>query len=438
MAAAPTVDREVFEELRPPLAVEEAVVEADRCLRCGGPHAEAPCTVACPAGIDVARFVEQLADGDAGAAAATIFEANLLGASCARVCPVEVLCQGACVLPHDGWRPIEIGRLQRFASDYALAHGQPLRARAPATGRAVAVVGAGPAGLACAGELAARGHRVRVYDARAEVGGLVRYAIAPYRQQREPLPQEAAALAALGVEFELGVHVDEAILDELGADAVFLGIGMGGDPDAPYPGDDLPGVWDSLPFIEAVKSGRPPQVGRSVAVVGGGNTAVDVAREALMLGAQEVTLLYRRTEDEMPAYAHEVEEARSEGVRLQWLTVPLRFLGSDRLEAVECCYTRLGEPDASGRRRPEQVSGTEFVFPVDTVVKAIGQRAPDPLGVELERGRVQIDPETGRTSKPGWFAGGDAVNGGDTAVEAVAGGKRAALAIDAYLSGELQ
>ena len=245
-------------ELRPPITAEEAVVEADRCLECGGRHAQAPCTVACPAGVDVPAFVSAIADGDPGRAASIIFQENILAATCARVCPVEVLCEAACVLEHDGRKPIAIASLQRYAADAALAAHLPLRAKQATTGRRVAVIGAGPAGLACAGELAALGHQVTVYDERAEVGGLARYAIAPYRILSDPLPAEAGALEALGVLFSLGTHVDGDSLRSIAdtVDAVFLGVGMGADSDVGYPGDGLSGVWDSLPFIEALKTGR--------------------------------------------------------------------------------------------------------------------------------------------------------------------------------------
>jgi glutamate synthase (NADPH/NADH) small chain len=428
-------------ELRSELSTATALIEADRCLACGGPHAQAPCTVACPADIDVPGFISAIAAGDPLGAAETIFSENLLGGTCARVCPVEVLCEGACVLRNEGRRPIEIARLQRYATDSVAGEANaPFRRRSPSTGRRIVVVGAGPAGMVCAGELATLGHEVTIYDEHAEVGGLVRYAIAPYREQREPLPLEQAMIERLGVEFRLGVSCEEPEAQQAieEADAVFLGVGLGADVDVGYPGDDLPGVWTSLPFIEALKTGKPPRVGNDVIVVGGGNTAIDVACEAVRLGAERVTLVYRRTRAEMPAYPHEVAEAENEGVRFAWLTDPVRFLGTHRLEAVECRVMSLGQPDESGRRRPEPVPGSEFVLRADTVVKAIGQQARAALleriaDLHVERGALGVDGRTGRTANPKFFAGGDVVNGGSSVVEAVREGKRAAAAIDAWL-----
>ena len=421
---------ELSREHRPPLSHEAAVVEADRCLECGGAHAEAPCTTACPAGVDVPAFVAAIAAADTAAAATTIFAENILGGTCARVCPVEVLCQRDCVLFHEGRRPIEIGALQRYATEWAYANGVPLRVAVPPNGQRVAVIGAGPAGLAAAGELAARGYAVTVYDEREEVGGLVRYAIAPYRQANEPLPDEARLLAELGVEFRLRTRIDAVRLDKLQAevDAIVVAVGMGEDVAVSYEGDDLEGVWESLPFIERLKTGEPPAVGERVAVVGGGNTAVDVAIEAKRLGADVSLLLYRRTEDEMPAYEHEVELARHEGVEIRFLTNPVAFVGERRVEGVRCAKMRLGAPDASGRRRPEPVSGSEFLIAVDTVVKAIGQRPRDEFLTLLET----VD-EDGRTANPKVFAAGDAVNGGANVVQAVREAKRAVAALDETL-----
>jgi dihydropyrimidine dehydrogenase (NAD+) subunit PreT len=421
---------ELSRELRPRLTAEDAVVEADRCLECGGAHAPAPCVVGCPANVDVPRFVAAIAGGDAATAARTIFAENVLGATCARVCPVEVLCQKDCVLIHEGRRSIEIGALQRFATEWAYRNGVPLRAAARSNGKSVAVVGAGPAGLAAAGELAARGYAVTVYDEREEVGGLVRYAIAPYRQTNEPLPDEARLLAELGVEFRLGTRIDSARLDTLAAevDAVVLAVGMGADLDVTYEGDDLDGVWESLAFIEQLKTGEPPAVGERVAVVGGGNTAVDVAVEAKRLGAEVSLLLYRRTEQEMPAYEHEVELARDEGVEIRFLTSPVGFVGDEHVEGVRCAEMRLGAPDETGRRRAEPVPDSEFVIDADTVVKAIGQRPRDEFRALLQ----DVDHE-GRTRNPKIFAAGDAVSGGASVVQAVAEAKRAVSAIEEAL-----
>jgi dihydropyrimidine dehydrogenase (NAD+) subunit PreT len=333
------------------------------------------------------------------------------------VCPVEVLCQGACVVE----RPIEIALLQRYALDHSPATPLRLRPQSPATGHRVAVIGAGPAGMACAGELALRGHAVTLYDERAEPGGLVRFAIAPYRIGREPLPSELRLLRELGVDlvFERRVGVDE-----LGAfDAIFLGVGAGPDTEVSYPGDDVDGVWNSLDFVAALKTGAAPAVGRRVAVIGGGNTAIDMAREALRLGADDVTLVYRRTRREMPAYPHEVDEAEAEGVHFQWLAAPTRVIGNGRVVALECVLMALGEPDESGRRRPVPLESSEFTIACDTVVKAIGQAGP----------RIEVD-ENWQTGDPRVFAGGDAVNGGASAVEAVRAGRDAAVAIDGWLS----
>ena len=389
---------ELSRELRPPLTADAAIVEADRCLECGGPHAPAPCVVGCPANVDVPGFVAAIAAGDPARLRA---RSSPRTSSAARVrASVRSRCSASATASSSTrvGAPIEIGALQRYATDWAYRNGVPLRAAARSNGKSVAVVGAGPAGLAAAGELAARGYAVTVYDEREEVGGLVRYAIAPYRQTNEPLPDEARLLADLGVEFRLGTRVDAARLEELShdVDAVVLAVGMGADVDVSYDDDDLEGVWESLPFIERLKSGEPPAVGGRVAVVGGGNTAVDVAIEAKRLGADVSLLLYRRTEQEMPAYEHEVELARREGVEIRFLTSPVAFVGDGHVEGVRCAEMRLGAPDESGRRRPEPVPGSEFVIPVDTVVKAIGQQPRDEFRRLLEsvdRGRPQREPE---------------------------------------------
>lgn len=428
-----------FSELRPPLDADAALLEADRCLFCAGPYAPPPCSAACPAGVDVPRFVRQIADGRPLAAARTIFDDNILGATCARVCPVEVLCQSSCVLLHEGRRPIDIALLQRYATDAALAADFPLRERRADNGLTVTVIGAGPAGLACAGELAARGFAVVVYDEHREVGGTVRTAIAPYRQVLDPLPAERAALARLGVEFRFGVRVDSAALLEAllaESDAVFLGIGLGADRELDCAGTELAGFWQSLDFIDALKHGAPPAVGDRVVVLGGGNTAIDVARESIRLGARRVTLAYRRTRELMPAYAFEVDEAEEEGVRFEWLCAPVEVVGKGRVEQIVFERLRLGEPGADGRPSIEP-TGNRFPVGADTVVAAIGQGArhePSEWLLETSRGAIAVD-EAGRTSVQHVYAGGDAVNGGSSVVQAVADGKRAAAAIEEDLCG---
>ena len=274
-----------------------------------------------------------------------------------------------------------------------------------------------------------------MFDERDEPGGLVRYGIAPYRQQNEPIPDEVRILGELGVKLRQRTPVDAALLAELRADydGLVLAIGMGGDTDVAYPGDELEGVWDSLDFIATLKTGGSIEPGPTAVVVGGGNTAIDCAVELKRLGVGDVTMLYRRTESEMPAYAHEVELARAEGVRFAWLAAPVRFLGDGHVHAVEALRMRLGDPDASGRRRPEEVPGSEFVLLADTVVKAIGQRARSDFlqlidGLQMDASRVAIDDD-GRTTVPHVYSAGDAVNGGATVVEAVRVAKRVAAAL---------
>ena len=433
----------VFQELRPALAADVALAEAERCLECGSITAPAPCTVACPADVDVPGFIARIVEGRPEAAADIIFASNPLGGSCARVCPTEMLCEGSCVLETAGRRPVTIGRLQRFATDAAFAAGTAMPKPVLENGKRVAVIGAGPAGMACGATLAPLGYHVEIFDARSEVGGLVRYAIAPYRQLREPLPKEAERLQAMGVAIHLETPIrgkEDLRRLESEFDAIFLGVGLGEDADVRYDGDDLDGVYESLPFIEAVKDGLSPKVGRRAAVIGGGNTAMDCAREALRLGAEDVVVLYRRTEAEMPAFRHEVLEAKEDGIRFLWLTLPVAFMGEGQVSVVRCERMELGEPDASGRRRPQRVPGSAFDLPVDTVIKAVGQRyhtgflAQIP-GLQHERGPLEVDAITGQTGNPKFFAGGDAVNGGGTVVEAVRHGKIAAMGIDRYLRG---
>jgi len=442
------MESNIFEELHPPLTAEQAVFEASRCLECGGPYAQAPCILACPTHIDIPKFIREIRLGDPQASAHTIFEANILGGSCARVCPVEVLCQGACVLNKEGRRPVSIAPLQRYATDWALKNSSQVHKftslqKTQNRKGSVGVIGAGPAGLSCAAESAKLGYDVTVYESRPDLGGLITYGIAPYKQLREPLPREVELIEKLGVKFQMGVAVGRDIslkeLEEKHA-VIFLGIGLGEDIDLKIPGSNLPGVWRSLDFIERLKTNRLNElvIGNRVAVIGGGNTAIDVAREAVRLGAKDVIVLYRRTEKEMPAYAHEVRAAKKEGVQFLWLTTPLKFIGDTKVKGIECIHMRLGEPDASGRPRAEPVPGTEFIIDIDTVILAIGQRPRTEFlqtieDLEIEGGLVKVN-ERYQTKNEKYFAGGDCVNGGGTVVEAVQHGKLTAHGIHEYLS----
>ena len=461
MTDIPTVPQldPVFRDEHPPLGDNRAIVEAEACRQCGGPCAPAPCASACPAGIDVPGFIHDIARDRPIDAAATIFADNVLGGTCARVCPVEVLCEGSCVLLKEGRRAIKIGLLQRYATEQGFKAGVNLLT--PATTKrnlSVAVIGAGPAGLACAAELARLGYSVVVYERHHFPGGLVTRGIAPYKQQYKPLPEEVDQIRALGVEFRFGVTVGKDVsVDQLRGDhrAIFLGVGLGDDMPARVPGEELPGVWESLRCIEALKlsAAKGLALGKRVAVIGGGNTAIDVAREAVllrkaevtadytaidvarearMLGATEVMMLYRRSEAEMPAFAHEVAAAKREGVTIVPLVAPVEFVGTDRVTAVRCVRMKLGAPDASGRPRPEPIPGSEFLIECDTVIKAIGQKPHTDLfsllGVELNGSTLRVDGEL-RANAPGIYAGGDAINGGATVVQAVRDGRRAARAI---------
>ncbi len=430
----------IYQEIHPPLDDATAQIESDRCLECGGPYAPAPCVAACPARVPVPQFIRAIREGRPEEAARLIFEANILGGSCARVCPVEELCEGACVLTKEGRRAVSIGRLQRYATDVALSRQLNFFARPSWKPWSIGVVGAGPAGLACAAELAKLGYEVVVYESRHEPGGLVTSAIAPYKQMKDPLPAEVAMIERLGVKLHYGVTVGKDISrEELERrhHAIFLGVGLGADAKARIPGEELLGVWDALEFIERIKEGHPPKIGPTVAVIGGGNTAIDVAREAVRLGATDVMVLYRRTEREMPAFKYEVKAARKEGVHFYFLTAPVRLLGDGKVRQIECIHMKLGTPDKSGRPAPQPVPGTEFTLEVDTVIKAIGQEKRvelfNALGLETEGGLVKVH-ENFQTNREKYFAGGDCINGGATVVEAVRDGKLAAQGIAKFLT----
>ena len=433
--------QEAFPELKPPLTPIEIQEEASRCLECGGIYGPAPCTSACPSGIDIPGFIAALQGGDLASANRIVFSENPLAGTCARVCPTPVLCEGSCVLSYVGLPPVDIGRLQRAAADYA-RNRLTVSISPQHQAHRVAVIGAGPSGLALAAELARMGDRVTIYDENPDPGGMVRYAIAPYRQRVAPLDDEIQPLLELGVTFRFNTRIAgrEAFLAlESESDAIFLGVGLGADVDPQLPGQHLFGVWQALPFIRDLKEGNPLAVGRFTVVIGGGNTALDVAREALRLGSEQVTLVYRRDRQSMPAYAYEVQDAEKEGVRFNWLATPVRLLGNAWLEGIECQYQELLR-DAGSRPKPRPIPGALFTLKADTAILAIGQSVRRELsewvpGLQFEHGRLIVDAETGQTLNPQYFAGGDLV-GGQSVVEAVQWAKRAAKGIHQYVAGE--
>jgi dihydropyrimidine dehydrogenase (NAD+) subunit PreT len=427
-----------FADLHPAFEPRTAVVEANRCLNCF----DAPCMSACPTHIDVPRFIKKIASGNVTGSAKTILESNVLAASCSRVCPVEVLCEGSCVMHDKGEKPIEIGRLQRFAMEtyYAAGGTVPLRHRAERSER-VACLGAGPASLACAAELRQQGFQVTVIDRRPLPGGLNTYGVAEYKLRAVDSLREAEMIRGLGVKFEVSnVSAQELALIEREFDAVFLGVGLGAMHRLSVDGGSAAAVIDALEFIEGYKTASRLTVPPRVVVIGAGNTAIDAACAAKRLGADAVTILYRRQRENISAFDFEYDHALHEGVKFAWSTLPIRVAEIDSGVALECV---VAEVDAAGTLAP--LPGSEFSIECDLVIPAIGQSPLMELlsqvsGVEMRQGRVLIDRATGQTTNPKYFAGGDCVNGGREVVDAVADGKRAALGIAASLSnrGEVE
>ncbi|MGE5242835.1 MAG: NADPH-dependent glutamate synthase [Betaproteobacteria bacterium] len=451
-AEDPAIRRRTFTEVALGYTAEMAMQEANRCIECRN----TPCIAGCPVDIDIPSFVRQVAQGDFAGAYRTIGAKNLLPAVCGRVCPQEDQCERECTLGVR-FEPVAIGRLERFVADYAAAKALAGSATlAESTGHKVAIVGAGPAGLTAAADLARLGHSVTIFEALHKPGGVLMYGIPEFRLPKAIVEQEIDKLTALGVEIKTNhvigrtFTIDE-LFGELGFEALFIGTGAGLPHFPSIPGVNLIGVYSANEYLtrsNLMKAYRFPEHdtpivrGRRVAVVGGGNTAMDSVRTSLRLGAEHAYLVYRRSRDEMPARAEEIEHAEEEGVDLRLLAAPVALLGDDRsrVRAMRCIRMTLGEPDASGRRSPVPVEGSEFDLDVDTVVFAVGQganpliRSTTPDLPTTRRGYIAADQETGATSKPGVFAGGDIVTGGATVISAMGAGRRAARAIHAYLN----
>ena len=420
-----------FTDFKLPLLRDAAVAEANRCLFC---H-DAPCIKACPTAIDIPQFIRKIATDNVRGSAKTIFESNILGMSCARVCPVEVLCVGACVYNDLEQPPIAIGQLQRYATDIAYAEGWRYFEAGPSTGKRVALVGAGPASLAAAHELRRLGHACTIFEKRAVVGGLNTTGVAPYKMRAERAATEVEWVLSIGgIDVRTGIEIgrDIALADlERDFDAIFVGVGLGADSKLGVPGEGLAGVHGAVAWIEAMKLGQVDVASiRRAAVIGGGNTAIDVVREVLGLGIPHVEMIYRGARDRMSGYGHEWSAALTEGAHAEWNAVATAIEGVTRAERVRCVRVDTD-------RRP--IAGSDFAVDADLVLLAIGQSKLGAMlgglgGITVDAGRIRTDAD-GFTGRAKWYAGGDCTNGGKEVVNAAAEGKRAAHAIDAAITG---
>ncbi|MBY0148183.1 NAD(P)-dependent oxidoreductase [Neobacillus niacini] len=428
-----------FQEVERPLTNQEAREESNRCLYCY----DAPCIKACPTGIDIPTFIKKIASGNMLGSAKTIMSANPVGASCARVCPTEELCEGACVLNHST-KPIMIGMLQRHSTDWAIKNEQTLFEPGTTNGKSVAIVGGGPAGLSAARELARLGYEVTIFEAADKAGGLNTYGIVSFRLPQSISYWEVEQVERLNVTIKTNTRVgkDVSVEDLLkGFDCIVLAAGMAHVPHLGIEGEELEGVYDAIEFVKSTKSGSLTKdfVGKRAVVIGAGNTAIDGATCSVRLGAENVKILYRRSEEEMTAYDFEYEFAKQDGVEFRWLTAPKRIIGNEhgKVTGIECIKMNLGDAGQDGRRRPIPIEGSEYVLPVDAVIKAIGQTRHleliEQFGLQHDDGVVQVNKETYQTSNPNIYACGDVVFGkgkGDAmVVTAAQQGKLAAYSI---------
>lgn len=446
----PDVRRRNFKEVPVGYTPETAVTEAQRCLRCKKPG----CVEGCPVSVDIPGFIGHIATGDFRSAIRNLWSRNALPAVCGRVCPQEIQCEGRCILAKKG-DPVAVGNLERFAADYERNHGTgelpPVR---PATGKRVAVVGSGPSGLTVAGDLIQKGHDVTVLEAFHKPGGVLVYGIPEFRLPKDIVAREVHFLERLGVKVECNMVVGRTVtIDELfaqGYRAVYIGVGAGLPRFLGIPGENLNGILSANEYLtraNLMKAYLFPEVdtpiprGANVVVLGAGNVAMDAARTAMRLGADSVKIVYRRSREEMPARKEEIHHAEEEGIEFFLLTSPTRYLGDDkgRLVGMECLQMELGEPDDSGRRRPVARKGSEFVMDCDLCIVAVGSGAnplltQDTPDMELNPwGYIHADPKTGKTTKPGVWAGGDIVTGAATVILAMGAGRQAADSIDDYL-----
>lgn len=436
-----------FREVALGYSEEQAMTEAERCLQCR----EAPCVRGCPVEVDIPVFIKLIREHRFGEAAKKIKEKNRLPAVCGRVCPQEEQCQAKCTVGRIG-EPISIGRLERFVADWEREHGIEIPKKCPATGKKVAVVGAGPAGLTVAADLIMLGHEVTIFEALHKPGGVLIYGIPEFRLPKKIVEAEAKYIERLGVNLKTNALVGRLYtISELlrQFDAVFIGSGAGPPTFMGIPGENLCGIYSANEFLIRVnlmrsydfpKAGTPICGGEKVAVIGGGNVAMDSARCALRLGAKEVKIVYRRSREEMPARIEEIENAEEEGITFEFLTAPKRFIGNERrrVKAMECVKMRLGEPDDSGRRRPIPIEGSNFISDVDVVIMAVG-RTPNPIikqtteGLETTKWGGIVTDKDGKTSIEGVYAGGDIVTGESTVISAMGAGRRAARAMHEFL-----